>query len=147
MVKFMSKSYWQNSFKSSLLEKIQQLPGSIILRQDVNEMGSYRQVTRALKTLVERGELVKLGYGVYSKAFRSPYRNKPVIKDGFDVACKEALSRLGIKFELGKEAQEYNAGDSTQVPVRTVIRLKTRFRGHLSNGERTLQFEDKINAR
>jgi fermentation-respiration switch protein FrsA (DUF1100 family) len=143
----MSTTFYLNSFKFEVLARIKQLPGGIVLRKDIATLGSPRQISRALQSLVEMGELVKLGYGVYAKAYYSPRLKKPVITEGFDAACLEALTRLGIRYDYGSAAKAYNAGESTQVPVRTIIHLQSRFRGHLTNGNRTLLFEDNINAR
>ncbi|MFI4954751.1 MAG: hypothetical protein ACHP9Y_02450 [Gammaproteobacteria bacterium] len=143
----MNKTYYPNSFKFEVLNQIKQLPGSIVLRQDVKSLGSDRQVSRALRTLVEMGDLVKLGYGVYAKAYYSPRLKRPIIDQGFDSACLEALTRLGVHFEPSQADKAYNSGQTTQVPVRTVVHLKSRFRGHLSDGNRQLRFEDNINAR
>ncbi len=143
----MNKTYYRNSLKFDVLERINQLPGSVVLRTAIQDMASPRQVSRSLQALVEMGELIKLGCGVYAKAYRSERLNKPVIKDGFDVACREALTKLGVRWEPGWAEKAYNSGESTQVPVRTVIRLKSRFRGHLTYGNRKLLFENDTNAR
>jgi len=143
----MNKKYYQNSLKFKVLGRIQQLPGSVVLRDDIEDMGSPRQISRCFKDLVEMGELVKIGYGIYAKAYISEHLKKPVIKGGFDQACKEALTKLGVEWEPGSAEKAYNAGLSTQVPVRIIVCLKSRFRGHLNYGNRKLIVEKGINAR
>ena len=143
----MRKVFYKNSLKFKALERINQISGNVILREDIQDMGSPRQISRCFKDLAEMGRLVKIGYGVYAKAYMSEYINKPVIKGGFGPVCKEALTKLGVKWEPGTAEQEYNAGLTTQVPVRTVLRLKSRFRGRLAYGNRKLIAEKKINAR
>src|SRR5260221_10246742 len=141
-------TYYQNSLKFKALNRIkQQITGNIVLREDIEDMGSSRQISRCLKDLVEMGELVKIGYGIYAKSYVSENLNRPVIKGGFDQACKEALTKLDIKWEPGSAEQAYNAGLSTQVPVRTIVQLKSRYRGHLSYGNRKLIVEKGINAK
>ena len=142
----MKKTYYKNSLKFDVLTYISQLPGNIILRTDIEAMASPRQITRALKTLVEMGKLVKLGSGVYAKTYWSSQLNKPIIKGGFGAACKEALTRLGVSWEPGQAEKDYNTGKSTQVPVRPIVRLKSRFRRRLAYNGRQLIFEDKVNA-
>lgn len=137
----------RNNLKQRVLERIKRLRKRVILRSDIQELASPRQISRSLQSLVEMGELVKLGYGVYAKATRSPYINKPVIVGGFDNVCKEALDRLGKIWELGSAEKAYNSGSSTQVPARSTIRLKSRFRGKLAYGNRKLLIENNINAR
>lgn len=143
----MSTKYYKNSLKFKVLERAQQLSGNILLRDDIQDMGSPRQISRCFKDLTEMGELIKIGYGVYAKAFLSEYTNKPVIKTSFGQVCKEALTKLGIKWEPGSAEQEYNTGLSTQIPVRTIVQLKSRYRGQLGYGNRKLIVEKGINAR
>lgn len=143
----MSRNYYKNSLKFKVLERIQQTSGNVILRKDIEDMGGPRQISRCFKDLVDMGELIKIGYGIYVKAYHSTYIDKPLIKMGFAEVCKEALTRLGVVWAPGSAEQAYNSGLSTQVPVRTIVQLKSRFRGHLSYGSRTLIIEKGINAR
>jgi len=143
----MTKNYYKNSLKFKALDRILKMPGNIIVREDIEDMGSPRQISRCFKDLVGMGELVKIGYGIYAKAYISENLNKPVIQGGFGRACKEALTKLGIQWEPGSAEKAYNAGLSTQVPVRTVVQLKSRFRGHLTYGNRKLIVEKGINAK
>jgi len=143
----MSKLYYKKSLKFKVLDRIRQMSGNVILRKDIQDMGSPRQISRCFKDLTEMGKLVKIGNGIYAKAYISQYINRPVIMTGFGQACKEALTKLGVAWEPGSAEQEYNAGLSTQVPVRTIVQLKSRFRGHLTYGNRKLIVEKGINAR
>lgn len=143
----MTKNYYKNSLKFEVLERIQQISGNVVLREDIEDMGSPRQISRCFKDLVDMGKLIKIGYGIYAKAYVSEYINRPVIKAGFDQVCKEALTKLGVAWEPGSAEQAYNAGLSTQVPVRTVVQLKSRYRGHLHYGNRKLLVEKGINAK
>ena len=144
----MNRKYYKSSLKFKVLERIKELTSSIIvLRNNIEDMGSPRQISRCFKDLVEMGELVKIGYGVYAKAYKSKTLNKPVIQGGFGQACKEALSKKGIKWEPGSAETAYNAGETTQIPVRTVVQLKSRYRGRLSYGNRKLIVEKGINAK
>src|SRR5437016_2151522 len=121
----MTKKYYQKSRKFIVLERIKQMKGTVVVREDIEDMGSPRQVSRCFKDLVEMGKLVKIGYGIYAKAYTSETLNKPVIQSGFGQACKEALTKLGVKWVPGSAEQAYNAGLSTQVPVRTIVQLKS----------------------
>lgn len=144
----MAKKFYQKSLKFKVLERIQQqITGNIVLREDIEDMASPRQISRCFKELVEMGELVKIGYGIYAKGYISKNINKPVIQCGFGQACKEALTKKGVKWETGSAEQAYNSGQSTQIPVRTIIQLKSRYRGHLAYGNRKLIVEKGINAK
>ena len=137
---------YKNTFRNKLLEIIQDLDGVVVLRADLNDLGAPRQISRALKALVEDGELIKFGYGVYVKAEKTPYSDKPIMIVTMAEACTEALNRLGIRWQLGQAIQDYNSGKTQQVPAKFIVRLKDRFRGQLGTGRRTIVFEGGINA-
>jgi hypothetical protein len=138
---------YKDSIEYKALRRIKKIRGTVVLRQDFEDLGSYRQVSRVFKKLMDDNKLVKIGLGVYAKAYLSELLNISIIQGGFGQACKEALTKKGIKWELGTAAREYNAGLTTQVPARTTVRLKSRYRGTLSYGGRKLVMEKQINAR
>ena len=138
---------YSESIEYKALNRLKAIRGSVILRKDFNDLGSYRQISRALNELIAEKKLVKIGAGIYAKAYISENLNQPVIQCGFDQACKEALTKLGVKWKPGSAEQAYNAGLSTPVPVRTIVQLKSRFRGHLAYGNRKLITEKGINAK
>jgi hypothetical protein len=138
---------YQESIEYKALDRLKAIRGNVVLRKDFNDLGSYRQISRVLNDLIAEKKLVKIGAGIYAKAYESENLNKPVIQGGFGQACKEALTKLGVKWEPGSAEQAYNAGLSTQVPVRTVVQLKSRYRGHLTYGNRKLIVENGINAK
>ena len=120
----------------------------VLLRGDFDSLGGgYRQTSRVLKKLIERRELVKIGHGVYAKAYTSPYLDEPLIEQGFDVVAREALQKLGVRWESGSAESEYNDGSSQQVPTQNIVRLKSRFRRKISYAGRQLQYERDTNAR
>ena len=143
----MTKKYYKKSLKFNVLDKINRMSNNVVLREDIEDMGSPRQISRCLKNLTEMGALTKIGYGIYAKSYLSENIGKVIIKGGFDQACKEALTKLNVKWEPGSAEKAYNAGLSTQVPVRIAICLKSRFRRYLSYGNRKLIVEKGINAR
>jgi len=140
-------SRYKNTFRNKVLGSISSLPGNVVLRRDVESLGSARQVSRALKSLVEDGELVKLGLGIYAKARPSEYLDCPVIRSGFTDACIEVLERFGVKWEPSQALKDYNEGRSQQVPARFEVRLKSRFRRKIAYGNRSLRIEGMIYAK
>lgn len=137
----------KNSIEYKALQRIKKIHGNVVLRQDLTDLGSYRQVSRVFKKLIDANKIIKIGAGIYAKAYFSKTLNKPLVQGTFGHICKEALTRKGVQWESGTAEQAYNAGLSTQVPARTVVRLKSRFRGILSDGRRKLIIEKRINAR
>ena len=68
------------------------------LTREFSDLGGDDQVLRALRALVREGQLVRLGYGVYGRAFKSSLTGKPVLRttDGFIGAGRQLFFR-GIR--------------------------------------------------
>jgi len=141
------KVTYKSSIEYQALRIIEQALHKVLLRKDFAHLGSYRQISRALKAIINKKKLVKIGLGVYAKAYQSKYIDEPLIEDGFDVVCREALDRLSVQWEPGSAEKAYNAGESQQIPTHNIVRLKTRFRRKLLYANRHLYFEGNVNAR
>jgi hypothetical protein len=103
------------------------------LTREFTKLGGEDQVLRALRKLVNDGQLVRLGYGVYGRAVKSRLSGKPMLysRDGFAGVARQALDKLGVEWEPTDAERAYNEGRSTQVPVNPVVRVKGRFSRHL----------------
>ena len=138
---------YKNTFRCQVLDFVRQFDGEVLLRSDFNALGTPRQVSRALKALIEDGELIRFGYGVYEKAEYSDYLDRGILKVTLAEVAITAFKRLGVSWELGKALQDYNAGKTQQVPVKFIVRLKNRFRRQLGVLKRKVVFEGGINAK
>ena len=138
---------YQDSIEYKALTRLKSIRGSVVLRKDFNDLGSYRQISRAITKLIDEKKLVKIGAGIYAKAYLSKYSSTPIIKNGVDTTLRSALKRLGVTYEPGSAEKEYNEGKTTQVPVRNIVRLKTRCRRRLGYKNSELIFEKNINAK
>ena len=109
---------------------------SVFLTREFRDLGGQDQVLRALRQLVQRGELVRLGYGVYGRAIRSSLDGGAMLysPDGFVGAARQALTKLGVRWEPTEWERAYNEGRSTQIPVNPGVRVKGRFSRKLRDG-------------
>ena len=131
----------ENTTCYKALKRIKQLPSTVVLRQDIEDLGSTRQVSRALEALVDLGEIVKLGYGIYAKPKKSAITGDRYLPGGFLAVCREALTRLGIMWHASDAELEYNLGKTQQVPANPSTKLDTRFRRKLSYRGMEMRFE------
>lgn len=99
----------------------------ILLREDFLDLGGYDQVGRALKLLIFKGKIVRLGYGLYCKTKISSLTGETVLAAPLTTVAKEALSRLGVQVIPSNAEIAYNAGRSTQVPTGRLLGVKVRF--------------------
>ena len=135
------------SIQYKALNRLKAIRNSVILRKDFDGLGSYRQISRAINKLIEAKKLVRIGQGVYAKAYLSKYSSIPLIKNGTDLTLRAALKRLNIAYEPGSAEKAYNEGKTTQIPVRNIVKLKKRCRRNLGYKNSKLIFEKNINAK
>jgi hypothetical protein len=116
---------------------------AVFLPREFADLGGEDQVLRALRRLTKDGRLVRLGYGVYGRAVKSRLSGQPMLYSpgGFSGAARQALDKLGVRWEPTEAERAYNEGRSTQVPVNPVVRVKGRFRRHLRYGDAELILE------
>jgi len=112
----------------------------VFLRADFRDLGGYDQVGRVLRGLVRKGLLLKVGYGIYTRAVESPFSDKPVPPKGI-ATLTEALKRLGVKITQTRLEQDYNAGRTTQVPTGRVVAVRGRIRRKIGYNGVFLSFE------
>lgn len=122
-----------------LIEKKRRL---VFLRSDFEKFSSdYDQIGRALRKLVKKGKLLRVGYGLYTKTKISKVSGKiipcaPLQEIGY--AC---LKRLNVPAAQSQSEQAYNLGRSTQVPTGRVIAVKGRITRKIGYNGIPLTFE------
>ncbi len=123
-----------------VMKRIERKRGDVYLRSDFKDLGGYDQIGRVLRELVRQGRLLKLGYGIYSKAVKTPFSDNPVPPKGL-TTLKEALKRLGVEVTATRLEEDYNAGRTTQVPTGRVVAVRGRVCRKLGYNGISLSFE------
>ena len=113
----------------------------IFLREDFEDLAGYDQVGRILKELVQKGKLIKIGYGLYAKAKQSALTGKIVPVAPLPTLAKQALERLGVETVPSHLEKEYNAGKTTQVPTGRLIAVKGRVCRKIGYGGNYVSYE------
>lgn len=129
------------SIKDRISKSIKASKANVFIRSDFNKFGSYDQVGRALKELIESGDLVKMGYGVYSKAEKSVLSGKPIPIATVTEAGLVVMSKLGIKADVGYFARQYRDGKINQIPMKEVIAVSKPITRKIYFGKRVLEYE------
>lgn len=114
-----------DTLETRLMKRIDRKRGDVFLRSDFSDLGGYDQVGRVLRMLVRKGQLLRLGYGIYARAVKSSFSDKPVPPKGL-ATLTEALQRLGVKTAPTRLEEDYNAGRTTQVPTGRVVAIRGR---------------------
>lgn len=115
----------------------------VFVRAEFADMGSEAQVSRALRGLLARGLIVKLGVGIYAKAKKSVLSGNAIPVKPVDVLALVALRKLGVDVYPSRAAQAYNSGATTQIPAGNVINIgNQRVVRRLGFGNQTIVYEN-----
>lgn len=120
----------------------------VFLRSDFAGLGSYAPVDRALRLMVKKGVLAKVGYGIYVKARPSVLTGNPVPCASLMDIALEVMARLGVEADVGKAMRNHRDGLSTQVPMAVVIDTgSSRIRRRIAIGKRVVLYEGDLHGR
>ncbi|CCO48991.1 S-adenosylhomocysteine hydrolase [Vibrio nigripulchritudo SOn1] len=99
-------------------QKVKRSRRYVFERKDFDGFASYDQIGRALRQLVKQGELIKLGYGLYTKARINSLTGKPMPTNpgGSDALMREILKMKGVDFEIDSLSLQSLSGESNQIP-------------------------------
>ena len=126
--------------------RIARMKASVFLRDDFKDLGGYDQIGRGLRRLTAKGQIIRIGYGVYARAVLSPLSGKTVPVKPLPALAVEVLSRLNVETAPSSFARAYNAGTTTQVPTGRVIVVKGRFSRKIGYGGKYAVFERATRA-
>ena len=128
--------------KERIVADIKASNDGVFLRKEFDCFGDYRQVSRAVRELVDDGLIVRVGYGVYARGRKSSLSDK-VVPDGTLVAIGlETMRKLGVKADVSKEARALRDGTSSQVPMLPIISIgKARVRRKIGFGKMAVVYE------
>lgn len=130
-----------STLENKILARIIRKKANVFLRDDFLDLGGYDQVGRALKHLADKGKLVRIGYGLYSKAKISSLNGETIPAAPLPSLAKEALIRLGITLVPSKAETAYNEGRSTQIPTGRLIGVRSRINRKISYKGATIKYE------
>ncbi len=98
--------------------KIKRSRRYVFERKDFDGVASYDQIGRALNQLINRGCLMKIGYGLYTKAKVNSLTSRlmPTNPGGTDAILREVLRMKGIDYKIDSLSVKNMMGESTQIP-------------------------------
>ena len=115
---------------SKVTTRINRSKRYVFERADFADIASYDQVGRVLKKLVDSGQLLRIGYGLYTKARENRITGKlmPASPAGADGVILEAIEKLGVEYQFDEFTQLSLEGESLQVPASFKIMTNSRFK-------------------
>jgi hypothetical protein len=126
-----------------MLRSIKQRSGNVVIRAELAGLGSASQVTQSLKSLQDKGVIVRIGTGVYAKTRKSSVTGALIPAGSLETLASETLKRLGVTVSAGSAAAAYNAGKTTQLPGAFVANTgRRRISRKIAVGGRQLVYEN-----
>ncbi|WP_262265051.1 DUF6088 family protein [Pantoea dispersa] len=128
------------TIKARMQSRLKRSKRYVFTRDDFNDLAGYDQIGRVLRELVNEGQLLKVGYGVYTKARKNAITGKvmPAAPGGSAAVVIETLKRLKVDYRLVGASDAYNSGKTTQIPASMQIKTSPRFKRTLSVGSSKL---------
>lgn len=99
--------------ENRILLSIRRRPGAVLLRRDVAHFGSPSQVSEALKALLARGELVRVGAGIYAKSARNPDTGEIGLAAPAEDIVAEIFQKLGVRARIDRNLDPSPGGART----------------------------------
>lgn len=102
----------------------------VFARADFTDIAGYDQIGRELRKLVKSGLLLRIGYGLYTKARTNSITGQimPASPGGADGVILEAIEKLGVEYKFDDFSQRSIDGDSLQIPASFQIITNNRFK-------------------
>lgn len=126
-----------------LLRSVQRRKGNIILRSELAELGSASQVSEALKSLQDKGVLVRIGTGIYARTRVSSVTGAVIPAGSLETLASEALRKMRVPLLASKVAAEYNSRKTNQLPGSFVANTgRRRITRKIAVGGRTVVYEN-----
>ena len=112
----------------------------VFARADFTDIAGYDQIGRVLKKLVDVGDLLRIGNGLYTKARKNRITGKvmPASPAGADGVLLEAIEKLGVPYQFDEFSQRSIDGDSLQIPASFQIITSNRFKRKIVVSNRTI---------
>lgn len=131
----------KRTLEERIILRISLKKDNIFIRKDFEDLGGYDQVGRALRTLVKKEKIAKIGYGLYTKIETSFFSGKKVLCKSLPELGREALKKLNIETAISQAEKDYNSGKSTQIPTGRLIRVKGRINRKIGYGGDDIYYE------
>lgn len=125
------------TIQSKVQTRVKRSKASVFLRADFTDIADDDQVGRALRKLVREGLLIKIGYGLYTRARLNRITGNimPDNPSGADGVVIEAMEKLGVEYQFDELSQMNFSGDSTQIPAKVkIVPKSTRFTRKIAIG-------------
>ncbi|MGN8037380.1 DUF6088 family protein [Chitinophaga sp. 22321] len=129
------------TIEARILTRINRKKSAVVMRSDFGDLGGYDQVGRALRQLTAKKNLIRIGYGLYSKVKTSFVTGEVIPQESLPVLAKEAMRILGVPTSPTRAETDYQTGKSTQIPTGRLIGVESRISRKITYKGSSISYE------
>lgn len=128
-----------NSIVQQIKRSVARQSSDVVLRKDMLHFGSSARVDLALWQMVDAGSLYRIGRGVYAKTRKTASGNI-VPRASLWTLSREALSKLGVEYEVHPLIEDWETGQTDQIPMRLIVKTDKRVSRKMSVGQIKIEY-------
>jgi len=115
-----------NTLEKRIQYRIKRKKDSVFMLSDFEDLSDKDQIGRALRKLLAKKLIVKVGQGLYARAKISAVTNNPIPEKDITTIAVETLKKINIKIIPSEYDLKYNIKETTQVPTGRLISIEGR---------------------
>ena len=130
-----------NSLESMIEQRIFRSEDGAFVLPDFLDLSDRDQILRALRKLIGKNTLIRVGQGVYAKAKVSSLTRKVIPEQNLRSIAVTILRKAGVRVLPTQYERDYENGRSTQVPTGLVIGVDRRVNRKIGFNGRFVKYE------
>jgi len=130
----------KGTLRDKVANRIKRSKADVFIMPDFADLGAYDYILSILRGMVQAGQLIKIGRGIYAKVWVDENGEILPIRFIGDLA-RQALEKYGVKTNHSSYWHAYNADLSTQVPSGRRIAVSRRVRRKIGYNDYCVNFE------
>ena len=130
-----------NTLEKRIQYRIKKSKDFVFMLSDFEDLSNKDQIMRALRALIEKQLILKVGQGVYVKAEISPLTQKLTPMIGLIDTAKIVAKKSKVKVVPSKYESWHNEGKTEQVPTGRVVPILGRISRKISYNGYEIKYE------
>ncbi|NWH06516.1 DUF6088 family protein [Desulfobacter latus] len=131
----------KRTLEQKICYRIKRAKESTFIPKDFSDLSGRDQVLRALRNLIAKNLIIRVGQGVYTRARISSISRRPVPEENLRAIAITALEKSGVTVLPTQYEREYNQGRTTQVPTGMVVGVNKRVKKKIGFNGRFIKYE------
>ena len=130
-----------NKLENKIKYRIIRSKKNAFILSDFYDLSDTDQILRALRKLMEKKIITKIGQGIYAKIKKSLFSDKFVLNEDLKSIALQAFKKLRIETVPTKFEKLYTEGKITQMPLGNIIGVTKRVNRKIQFNGKAISYE------